>query len=205
VLTGCVQRCDAQAITDPGQVVWIGRTCWPYGQSLVDRARAGAASDLREAELGASLLDRSIFVECGGRAERVWAIEQAARCSGVAAVIADGSGLKMPETRRLQLVAETHRSLVCLARPPWETRVGSAAHTRWRVHPTPTTANEQAWRVEQLRCKGVQPSGDARRWIVRRDQATGSMCDWQACDVHLASGVVDRSVQTAVPRLASGG
>jgi len=39
------------------------------------------------------------------RAERAWAIEQAARCGAVGMVVGDGAGLAMAESRRLQLAA----------------------------------------------------------------------------------------------------
>jgi len=202
VLASCAKQRATHADAASGQVIWVGNKCWPYGQSLIERGPSASAEVLGGIHSGLSLLSRSIFVDPADRVERVWAIEQAVRCSGVAAVIADGSGLKMPETRRLQLAAEASQALVFLARPPWEAKASSAAHTRWRVTPVPAIRHEQAWRVELLRCKGVQPFGDARRWVVRREYATGRMGEWQACDVDLAPDVVDRPLQAAFPRLA---
>jgi hypothetical protein len=194
----------ARAAQVAGAVLWIGRACWPYPPALAGMDRG---------VLGSGLLDRSLFVDPGTHAERVWAIEQAARCRGAAAVIADGSGLSMAESRRLQLAAERRGAgrgvPVMLSRPSRERGVLSAARTRWLVAPVVTGAGDlgvthrQEWAVELLRCKGMRPSAwGARRWVVRRDHATGRFDDWQACDGGLAPGVVDRSAEKAGSPLA---
>jgi len=144
-----------------GRVLWIGRRCWPYPAAL---AHGG---DRR-------LLEASIFVDAAEQGERVWAIDLALRSPGVAAVVADASGIGMAESRRLQLAAAAGGSLGLLARPWRERGEISAARTRWRVSPRPTSGRHPQWTVELLRCKGVQPaSEDAWRWAVQRDHATG--------------------------------
>src|SRR5262245_3565821 len=87
-----------------GGVVWIGRRVWPYPRAPGMRA----------------LLTRSIFVDAPTPGERVWAADVALRCRGAQAVIADASGLKMPESRRLQLAAGAGGVMGLLARPGWE-------------------------------------------------------------------------------------
>ncbi len=161
---------------ETGLVVWVGPACWPYPHALTRREQGGGActeDDLRR---------RSLFIDARRPAERVWAIDLALRSPAVSVVVADGSGLAMPESRRLQLAAGggTGNALALLARPPWEERELSAAKTRWRVTPQRTQSNEQAWTVELLRCKGLQPEEDARRWTVRRDHATGTIGKWIA-------------------------
>lgn len=152
----------------PGRcVVWIGRRVFPYPPALVRRG----------AEPGRGLLERSVFIDPSGHAERVWSIEQAARCGGVAAVVGDGCRLSMPESRRLQLAA---RVPVLLARPFQERRLLSAARTRWSVQPSLPLGVEdsfQGWDVRLLRCKGFGPQdANARVLRVRRDHVTGQ-CD----------------------------
>lgn len=173
VLIGLARRAvDVRAGSRSGAVrraVWIGRRCWPYPPALVWRGPSG--TDRR-------LLHASLFVDPASRQERVWAIELAARCVGVGAVIADGSGLSMAETRRLQL-ASTNTPLL-VARPARESRELSAARTRWRVEPCAIDENEsdrcQGWAVELMRCKGLRPEApeDARRWLVRRNHGAVS-------------------------------
>ena len=149
------------------RAVWVGRRCWPYPPALVRHGSDG--SDRR-------LFDASVFVDPASRQERVWAIEIAARCVGVGVVIADGSGLAMAGSRRLQLAAKDTPLL--LARPSCEIRELSAARTRWQVSPLVVRETEdgrcQGWAVELLRCKGLRPEtpGDTRRWVVRQDHGT---------------------------------
>lgn len=158
-----------------GRVLWIGRRCWPYPAAMV------CGDDRR-------LLEASVFVETGDGREAcptVWAIDLALRCPGVAAVVADGSGIGMAESRRLQLAAASGGSLGLLARPWRERGEISAARTRWLVTPRPTSGRHPQWTVELLRCKGVRPATEgAWRWAVQRDHATGV--------VSVAADAVDR-------------
>ncbi len=156
-----------------GLVVWIGERCHPSPPSMPR-----------------DLLERSVFVSCGTRDERVWAIDLSLRCAGVCAVVADGSGLSMADSRRCQLAAAAGEAgggaLALLARPSRERAQLSAARTRWLVWPAPFDGRGPGWSVQLLRCKGVRPTPeDARHWVVRHDHATG--------DVHL------------VPESAAGG
>jgi hypothetical protein len=178
-----------------GTVVWVGRRCWPYVHTLL-RREPGGGDDRR-------LLERSVFVDPPGRAEGVWAVDLALRCAGIAAVIADGRGLTMAESRRLQLAAGAGGTPAMLARPGAERRALSAARARWLVAPAPAGARGQAWTIELLRCKGMRPaSGGASRWAARRDHATGVVGEWAACDVGLAAGVAGRSAAEAGPKIA---
>lgn len=170
-----VARCasGSEAGVRPRRVVWIGRRCWPYPRAM-----------------GRGLLACSIFVDAVCRDERVWASDLAMRCGAVAAVVADGSGLTMAETRRLQLAAGAGDTMGLIARPAGERGVLSAAKTRWLVSCRPSPEDQPRWRVELLRCKGVRPlTEDARRWVALRDHETG--------DVHLVSDAGDRPAEAA--------
>ncbi|MEE8460043.1 MAG: hypothetical protein V3S08_09215 [Phycisphaerales bacterium] len=131
-------------------VVWIGRRCWPFLQGLAPDDRG-------------VLLRQSIFIDPPDVMTRLWAIDLAARCPAVAAVVADGSRLDMAATRRLQLAAEAGSALVLCARPPGEIDHLSAATTRWRVRCASSADKIPRWNVELLRCKGMRPEG---QWTV---------------------------------------
>lgn len=163
-----------------GRVLWIGRRVWPYPHALVrdrgvratavaPRALPGTlhAGELELARLApfargerpddaGLLLSRSLFVDAARH--RPWAIEAALRCPSVAAVVADGSGLDMRATRRMQLAAEAGRSFGLLARPAREERELSAAATRWRVRRSLRRDADPRprWTIELLRCKSVR-------------------------------------------------
>jgi hypothetical protein len=128
-------------------IVWVGRRCWPSGHLL---GRVGQA-------LGGQgeLLRRSLFVDPPEN-QRLWVLDLLLRSPAVGVVAADGSGLPMAATRRLQLAAQVGGPLVLLARPAGELAMPSAAACRWLVR---RRAGENirgpAWTVELLRCKGL--------------------------------------------------
>ncbi len=167
-----------------GWVLWIGRRVWPYGRTLMGQAvvresmtgsrRAPvtrdddalcsfdlewhAREDARHAE---QLFSRSLLLDPAHDEARLWAIDGALRCPGVAAIVADGSTLSMVATRRLQLAAAEGGALALIARPPWEARELSAATTRWRVRRAPRSPRPDArvpmrWQLQLLRAKGLQ-------------------------------------------------
>lgn len=186
------------------RVCWIGRRCWPYPPALVARGRA--SPDDR-------LLRASLYVDARSREEMVWSAELAARTPGVAVVIADGTGLRMPESRRLHLAASHAGCPVLLARPAREVGELSAAGARWRVSPTrdgpgssQSNEREQVWSVSLLRSKSGReawaPDGSARRWVAQRDHATGTIDEWQTCDGDLAAEVVGGPDASAGSRIA---
>lgn len=102
-----------------GLVVWIGRAVWPYAVSLPPPVAAD-----------------SVLIHPAPQ-ERLWAIDLALRSQAVTAVVADGSGLSLRATRRLQLAAEAGRALALLARPGHEASQRSAAAYRWIVRTVP--------------------------------------------------------------------
>ena len=123
-------------------VVWVGRDAWPAPGELVRGMRAGIAgmfgAHIARTWPDARLHDRALLVDVPAHdaGARLWAIEQAARCPGVCAVFADGRGLDLPATRRLQLAAQS--VLLCTVRgaersPGARRRVLSACSTRWSV------------------------------------------------------------------------
>jgi len=171
-------------------VLWIGRRCWPHPHALTLRGPGGADD---------ALLRRSVFVDPSSRVELIWSADAALRRS--ASVVADGAGLAMAESRRLQLAAKDAGTLALVARPRRDRARLSAARTRWLVTPAaagPSAQTAQAWMVELLRCKGVQPEiQEARRWLAQRDHATGAIISWRACDERVAPDVDDRRPQPA--------
>ena len=170
----------------------------PYGRVLVDGAGG----------VGDALLRRSIFVEAPDRASRLWAIDLALRCAGLACVVGDGRGFDVGATRRLQLAARAGGTLGLLARPPTEAGAPSVASSRWLVRRAPpeigpgraddasldreTGHGGVRWIVELLRCKGVRPRTEAsRRWALE--------WSFETCDVSVVAGVVGGTGAEAEP------
>ncbi len=158
-------------------VIFIGRRCWPAPGALC------------------AALDRCLFVDPPDDASRLWAIDQALRCPGVGAVLADASRVDMAGSRRLQLAAERGGrggAIGLLIRPPWEHRVISAAETRWRTTPAPGA--RACWSVELLRCKGAPLSAaQGAAWLVEWTGEVGH----DACALRVPADVVGGPDQAA--------
>lgn len=151
----------AERIPAPLSICWIGRRVWPTVQALT--LHSTPASDL---------LSRSLFIDAPDARARLWAADLASRCASVL-VIADGSGLDMAATRRLQLAAEAGGWMVHLARPPWEAKELSAAATRWAVG-RELAPDAPRFRLHLLRCKGMRSMlAQDRTFTLQRESGGG--------------------------------
>lgn len=182
VLGLCAALAGPSGPSGGGLVVWVGHRCWPYPPAL-----------------GQALLECSVFVAPPTRAERLWAIDVALRSPAVAVVVADGRGLSLANSRRLQLACEAGGAMGLVVRPARERTELSAATTRWLVSPGPVDPAHPiapTWTLELLRRKGLRPVTEgARRMAVRAEDATRLVC----FDAHAA----DRPAATARPRPAT--
>lgn len=193
--------------TDGRRIAWVGTAVKPAERMLLGGMRAGrtrCSSPLdseahgpcvHRAHPDQRLLEASFHVAVSRRdvAERLWAIEQAVSCPGVAMVVADGRDLAMPAMRRLQLAAIAAAedssgahvraglsgptgALLLVVRPPGEAAVRSATATRWRVDAACCRGfiEEPTWTVGLLRARG-------RQALARFDRALVAHCrlDWE--------------------------
>lgn len=83
-------------------VVLVGAPHLPFGPAL-----AAQGLDLR----------RLVQVQASTVAQRLWAAEQALRCSEVAALLVWLAQVRSEHLRRLHLAAQAHRCLLCVFRP----------------------------------------------------------------------------------------
>jgi hypothetical protein len=165
------------------KVVWIGRRCWPCPLLLDERTDVLAAS---------------VFVDPPDASSRLWCVDVAGRCGSRTLVLADGSGLQMAQTRRLQLSAAGGRGVCVLARPPWETGELSAAATRWIVEHEVSGSSRPRWGVSQVRNKDRPAlTEDTPRAVVEWNHAGGAFA--HADTVGRAPGLV------GVPAAVGGG
>jgi protein ImuA len=124
--------------------------------------------------------ERLIVVRAGPRDARLWALEEALRSPGLAAVLAEVDRLTLTQSRRLQLAAEAKGVTAFLLRPltacdapsTAPTAAPTAAMTRWRITPLSVGAPDDAphgwrtppWRVELVRCCGGSTGAWAIAW-----------------------------------------
>lgn len=210
------RACAAEGREARRWVCWIGASVWPYPRSLIPDPLGDASEMLPSPESsarGASpLLESSLFVDPPDEGARLWAIDLAVRCPALAAVVADGRGLGMAASRRLQLAVERglddtsgpgrgrgRGPLVLLARPPAERTVPSVAGTRWLVERAAGLVPR--WSVELLRWKAARALGPlrarlgssseiGRRWTLEWRHAESAVVE--------SSVVVDRSGEEAL-------
>lgn len=178
------------------QVVWIGRACWPApvclagacadgGESAaraeqwpLGKAKAGSVRSVGKRVRGVreGLLGASVWVDPPDEASRLWCIDVACRCEHPTLVIADGRGLKLAQTRRLQLAAGVGAGVCVLGRPGREKGELSAATTRWAVSRTVSSTERPRWNVTLLRNKDQPALTERQRvWTVEWDDATGGI------------------------------
>lgn len=120
----------------------------------------------------------------------LWAMEEALRSGGPAAVLGEVASVSLTESRRLQLAAGKSGASALLLRPPGRSPGPSAAVTRWRIAATPGAQDGWAalldepgrmcWRADLFRCRGGAPGG----WLMEWCDETGNIA--------LASPVFDR-------------
>ncbi|HZL90133.1 MAG TPA: hypothetical protein VFB96_17325 [Pirellulaceae bacterium] len=125
------------------------------GKSLVVVDRQRRFYPPAAAVLGIDLL-RLIVVHPLSDADELWAIDQALRCRGVAAVWARREQLDPRDFRRLQLAAESGGTLGLLVRSAQARGQPSWADVQLVVSPRPSSGS---WRlhVEVTRCRGSHP------------------------------------------------
>jgi protein ImuA len=124
-----------------------------------------------------------IVIQAGTQADNCWALDQALRCPGVAAVLAWLEKLDGRTFRRLQLAAEEGGGLGLLIRPPPARQEPSWADVRLLVEPLPATSgvsHQRRLRIHLLRCRG---GANGRSVDLVIDDETRS--------VHLAAQLAD--------------
>jgi protein ImuA len=159
----CLLLLQRLLVARAGPVIWVSAGRDLYGPGLL-----------------AAGLDpgRFLFVTAAGEGERLWAMEEALREPGLAAVLGEIETLTSRAARRLQLAAEaggvTAFALRRGLKPSTHGREPSTAATRWRVSALPSGAPQfgqrerwigtPRWRVELLRCRGAAPAAWDVSW-----------------------------------------
>ncbi|WP_165772058.1 ImuA family protein [Niveispirillum lacus] len=149
----------------PGPILWcryrdkgdpLGLAEMPYGPGL--------------AALGLDA-GRLILIRPDNADDALWALEEALRCPGLAAVVGDGVMPGPVAGRRLQLAAEDGQTLGILILPPLGRPPPSTSLTRWHVtsqgdRPAHEDGGRPRWLVSLLRARGGGSQGRASRWEV---------------------------------------
>lgn len=119
--------------------------------------------------------ERVIFIDLKQELQVLWAMEEALKCNGLAAVVGEMRGLDFTASRRLQLAVEQSRVTGFLLRKQPRTLNPIAAVSRWRINPLASVLEEgmpgvgfPRWRVELLKVRNGQPGAWDMEWSGER-------------------------------------
>ncbi len=119
--------------------------------------------------------DRVIFIDVEREKDVLWAMEEALKCEGLAAVIAEVRGISFAQSRRLQLAVESSKVTGFLLRND-QRRVGTTTCVaRWQITPLPSKPEGELpgvgfprWRVDLLRVRNGTPGSWELEWVDGR-------------------------------------
>lgn len=113
--------------------------------------------------------DRIIFMDVGSEKEVLWIMEEALRCEGLAAVVAEVDGLSLVHSRRLQLAVEKSGIPGLVIRKDLKRMASTVSTARWRIMPVPSVDESgmpgvgfPRWEVELLKVR----SGNPGKWLL---------------------------------------
>jgi protein ImuA len=119
------------------------------------------------------LPDRVVFIDVQREKEVLWATEEALKCEGLAAVIAEVQELSFAQSRRLQLAVEGSRVTGFVLRNEAAKPGTNTCVARWQVTPMPGKITDEAmpglgfphWEVQLLRVRNGNPGSWQLSWI----------------------------------------
>lgn len=141
---------------DSGSVAWIGKQRHIYAPGL-----AAYGLDPK----------RILFIQAERDRDALWAMEEALRCKGLAAVVGEVADADLTATRRLQLAAEESGATGILLRANPKKTGTSACVTRWHIRPMQSVAESglpgvgvTRWHAELLKTRGGRPAAWDIEW-----------------------------------------
>ncbi|HTE31082.1 MAG TPA: hypothetical protein VK666_11960 [Chryseolinea sp.] len=119
--------------------------------------------------------DRIIFIDLHKERDVVWAMEEALKCVGLAAVVAELQELSFTTSRRLQLAVEQSRVTGFIVRRNPRNLVTTACVTRWEITSLPSMIEDEMpgvgfprWNVQLLKVRNGKPGAWEVEWKAGR-------------------------------------
>jgi protein ImuA len=117
--------------------------------------------------------DQVIFINLTKEKEILWVMEEALKCEGLAAVIADTTEVSFTASRRFQLAVEQSRVTgFIIRRNP--RNLATACVTRWKISPLPSISEDglpgvgfSRWNVALLKVRNGTPGNWQVEWAGR--------------------------------------
>lgn len=116
-----------------------------------------------------------IFIDVANEKDVLWAMEEALKCEGLAAVIAEVKDISFAQSRRLQLATEHSRVTGFLLRNGKQKTSASTCVARWQINSLPSeTENDlpgvgfPRWQVDLLKVRNGNPGRWQLEWAAGR-------------------------------------
>lgn len=149
VTAGFIAGILASLMQDGGVAIWIGPSPMIFPPALKSFGIAP---------------DKNIFIDLKKEKEMLWAIEEALKCNGLAAVIGEVQELTFTASRRLQLAVEHSRVTGFIVRRNPVKLSTTACLTRWKITSLPSVlagnmpgVGFPRWNVELLKVRNGNP------------------------------------------------
>jgi len=115
--------------------------------------------------------ERIIFMDVQTEKEVLWIMEEALKCEGLVAVVAELNSISLIESRRLQLAVEENGVTGFILRKDARKMTSSVAAARWQISPLPSEAEEglpglgfPRWQVDLLKVRNGNPGSFVLEW-----------------------------------------
>ncbi len=112
-----------------------------------------------------------IFIDLHNEKELLWVTEEALKCEGLAAVVAEIPDLSFATSRRFQLVIEKSKVTALFLRESPKVRSNTTCLARWKISPIPSILPEgmpgvgqPSWRAELIKVRNGQGSTFEISW-----------------------------------------
>ncbi len=153
---GLLSGLVAALMSQGGTCIWIGTSRKLYPSALnafgVDAARF-------------------IFIDVQRERDILWVMEEALKCEGLAAVVAEIREVSFAQSRRLQLAVESSKVTGFLLRTDPKKLSATTCMARWQVTPLPSELEGQMpgvglprWQVDLLRVRNGTPGSWQLAW-----------------------------------------
>ena len=118
---------------------------------------------------------RIIFIDLHKEKDLLWAVEEALKCHGLAAVVAEIPSLSFTASRRFQLAVEQSQVTGFIHRSNPRILNTNASVSRWKINPLPTDNYDALpglgyprWNVELLKIRNGKPGVWQMEWSDHR-------------------------------------
>lgn len=115
--------------------------------------------------------ERIIFMDVKSEKDALWITEEALKCEGLAAVVAELNNLSLIESRRLQLAVEQSGVTGFILRKDASKAASTVATARWKISPLPSDTENglpglgfPRWQVELLKVRNGNPGSWVLEW-----------------------------------------